>query len=99
VLTVGGIKEKVSAAYRSGIRKIFIPRENGKDLKELPPDLLRKTKFHYLDTVDQLFEQALLNFVPSSYTLEKIFAEEMKKAKNKKKKPSTRKVAAKAKKQ
>ncbi len=98
VLTVGGIKEKISAAYRAGIRKIFIPKENRKDLKDLPPDIIKKTKFYFIEIVDQLFEQALLNFVPSSYTLEKIFAEEMKKAKSRKKQISPRKVAAKSKK-
>jgi ATP-dependent Lon protease len=86
VLPVGGIKEKISAAYRAGIYNVAIPKENQKDLKELPREIIRKTKFSYLERVDELFELCLKDFTPSSYTLEKIFAEEI--AKAKKKKPS-----------
>ena len=94
VLSVGGIKEKVSAAYRAGIYNVAIPKENEKDLKELPKEILRKTKFTYIERVDELFELCLLDFTPSSYTLEKIFAEEMEKAK--KKKPRAKKTTSKA---
>ncbi len=94
VLPVGGIKEKISAAYRAGVPKVFIPRENKKDLKDLPPDILKKTKFIFIDSVDELFEKALLDFIPSSYTLEKIFAEEMEKAKNRKIADPAKKIAA-----
>ena len=81
VLSVGGIKEKVAAAYRAGIYKILLPKENEKDLKYLPSEILNKTKFIYIETIDELFEHALMEFTPSSYTLEKIFAEEIEKAK------------------
>lgn len=93
VLPVGGIKEKISAAYRAGIRKILIPKENKKDLKDLPVDILEKTKFMFIDTVDEVFEKGLLDFIPSSYTLEKIFAEEIEKAKNRKIIPVGKKAA------
>ncbi|MEW6412260.1 MAG: endopeptidase La [Candidatus Zixiibacteriota bacterium] len=83
VLPVGGIKEKVSAAFRAGIYNVAIPKENQKDLRELPKEILRKTKFTLLERVDELFETCLLDFTPSSYTLEKIFQEEIKKAKKK----------------
>jgi ATP-dependent Lon protease len=84
VLPVGGIKEKISAAYRAGIPKIFVPKENKKDLKDLPADIIKKTKFIFIDTVDEVFARGLLDFSPSSYTLEKIFAQEIEKARNKK---------------
>jgi len=84
VLPVGGIKEKISAAYRAGIYTIVVPKENAKDLKELPKEILRKTTFHYVERVDELFEICLLDFKPSAYTLEKIFAEEIEKARRKK---------------
>ncbi|MCX6828026.1 MAG: hypothetical protein NT002_01910, partial [candidate division Zixibacteria bacterium] len=84
VLPVGGIKEKISAAYRAGIPKIIIPRENKKDLKDLPDDIIKKTKFVFIDTVDEVFEKGLLDFMPSSYTLEKIFAQELERAKSRK---------------
>jgi len=81
VLPVSGVKEKVSAAYRAGIHTIILPKENQKDIKELPREIVRKTSFVFIDTVDELFEQGLLDFTPSAYTLEKIFAEEIEKAK------------------
>lgn len=81
VLPVGGLKEKIAAAYRAGIYHIAIPKENEKDLAGLPAEIKRKTKFHLIERVDELFDLCLLNFKPSTYTLEKIFAEEIKKAK------------------
>ncbi len=87
VLPVGGIKEKISAAYRAGIFEIALPKENKKDLKDLPKEITRKTTFHYIERVDELFELCLLEFTPSAYTLEKIFAEEIEKAKKKAQKP------------
>jgi ATP-dependent Lon protease len=80
VLPVGGIKEKVSAAYRAGIFTIILPKENEKDIKNIPREIVRKTRFIFIESVDELFEQALLDFTPSSYTLEKLFAEEVSKA-------------------
>lgn len=87
VLAVGGVKEKISAAYRTGIMKVALPSENRKDLKDLPKEIIRKVKFFYIDRVDELFELCLLDFTPSSFTLEKLFAEEIEKAR-KKKRPS-----------
>lgn len=95
VLAVGGIKEKISAAYRAGIMQVAMPRENAKDIKDLPKEILRNTKITYLDQVDELFELCLKDFTPSSFTLEKILAEEMKKVKQKKKKTTKRKVKSK----
>jgi len=88
VLPVGGIKEKVSAAFRTGIHHVALPKENEKDTKELPKEVLRKMKFTYIERVDELFELCLMDFTPSSFTLEKVFAEEIAKAKKKAKKPT-----------
>jgi len=98
VLQVGGLIEKVSAAYRAGIPTIFVPKDNKKELKDLPADILKKTKFIFIESVDDIFARGLLDFVPSSYTLEKLFAEELNKAKNRKKTGASRKIAAKGKK-
>ncbi len=83
VLQVGGIKEKISAAYRAGIYHVAIPKANEKEIKDLPKEILKKTKISYLEEVDDLFKLCLLDFTPSTFTLEKIFADEMKKAKRK----------------
>lgn len=100
IIPVGGIKEKASAAYRAGIFTLILPKENQKDIKEIPREIVRKTKFIFIDTVDELFEHALLDFQPSTYTLEKLFAEEIQKAKKRKKsrsKSTAKKKAAKTK--
>ncbi|MFH2048560.1 MAG: endopeptidase La [bacterium] len=91
VLQVGGIKEKISAAYRAGIHHIALPKENMKDTRDLPREILRKTKFTFIERVDELFEVCLLDFTPSSYTLEKIFAEEIEKVKKRNKRTTKRK--------
>jgi ATP-dependent Lon protease len=84
VLPVAGVKEKISAAYRAGIYHVALPKENRKDIKDLPKEILRKTKFTFIERVDELFEICLLDFTPSSYTLEKIFVEELAKVKKRK---------------
>ncbi len=96
VLSVGGIKEKISAAYRAGIKTIMIPCENKKDLKDLPADIIKETKFVFINNVDEVLEKGLLDFKPSSYTLEKIFAKEIEKAKRQKKKTNSRRISAKS---
>ena len=98
VLPVGGIKEKISAAFRAGIFHVIIPEENQKDLKDLPKEIIRKCKFTFIDRVDKLFEICLKDFTPSSFTLEKMFNEELKNSKKKKtaKAKSKRKTISKA---
>ena len=51
VLAVGGIKEKVLAARRAGIRRIVLPRENLKNLEDLPREIRREIDFHGLETI------------------------------------------------
>ncbi len=60
ILPVGGIKEKVLAAYSAGIREILLPRDNEKDLEKLPEAIAKKMKFHLCDKMDQVLEIALL---------------------------------------
>jgi len=81
VLAVGGVKEKMSAAYRAGIYSVCLPKENEKDLKELPAEIISKMKFYYVERVDELFDLCLCEFKPSTFTLEKVFAQEIEKAK------------------
>jgi ATP-dependent Lon protease len=59
VLPVGGIKEKVLAAKRAGIRTIFLPVLNKKDLKEIPPRHLEGIEFKFASRVEEIFAQAL----------------------------------------
>ncbi|MCR4708697.1 MAG: endopeptidase La [Clostridiales bacterium] len=63
VLPVGGIKEKVLAAYRAGIRTILLPEENKADVDEIPQNISRHIKFVYLskarETLDYAFDKEI----------------------------------------
>ncbi len=60
VLPVGGIKDKVLAAARAGIRTVVLPRRNEKDLVDVPEDVRKALDIQLVDTVDQVLEIALL---------------------------------------
>ena len=60
VLPVGGIKEKVLAAKRSGIKEIIICYLNEKDINEINPAFIKGMKFHYVKTMAQVLELALV---------------------------------------
>ena len=61
VLPVGGIKEKVLAARRLGIFEVAVPKQNEKDVNEdLGPELKREINVHYVETIDEVLELALL---------------------------------------
>jgi ATP-dependent Lon protease len=59
VLPVGGIKEKVLAASRSGIRHIILPERNKNDLEEIPPEVKDKLTFHLVKKMEEVLELAL----------------------------------------
>ncbi len=59
VLPVGGIKEKVLAARRAGIKTIIMPRRNERDLEDIPEELRRELKMYFVDTVDEVLGYAL----------------------------------------
>lgn len=60
VLPVGGIKEKILAAKRAGIREIILSEENRKDLEEIKSAYLSGVKFHFVHTIAEVLQQALL---------------------------------------
>jgi len=60
VLPVGGIKEKILAARRAGIRRVILPRKNEKDLLEVPDIVKNGIEFIFVDTLDEVFEKALV---------------------------------------
>ncbi len=59
VLGVGGLKEKVLAAYQANIHHLFVPAENKKDMAEVPVKIQRRIRFTFVDTMDQVIEGAL----------------------------------------
>lgn len=60
VLPVGGIKEKILAAKRAGIKEIILCWQNEKDIKEINPDYIKGLKFHFVKEMNQVIEIALL---------------------------------------
>ncbi len=59
VMAIGGLKEKVLAAHRGGIKIIICPKENEKDLKDIPKEVLKELKVILVDHVDQVLINAL----------------------------------------
>ncbi|MGZ3748600.1 MAG: endopeptidase La [Pseudobdellovibrionaceae bacterium] len=59
VLAIGGLKEKILAAHRGGIKLIMCPKENEKDLKDIPKEVMKELKIILVDHVDQVLINAL----------------------------------------
>ncbi len=60
VLPVGGVKEKVLAARRAGIERVILPRRNEKDLEDVPDSVREAMQFHFVDTMDEVLDLALM---------------------------------------
>ncbi len=65
VLPVGGIKDKVLAAFRSGIREVILPEENEKDLEDIPEDVRNAIVFHLVKEMDEVIPVALDGVLPA----------------------------------
>ena len=59
--SVGGIKEKVIAAHRAGIKKILLPEENKRDMDDVPQSVKDDVTFVFVHHMDEVLEQALVN--------------------------------------
>jgi ATP-dependent Lon protease len=59
VLPVGGIKEKVLAAHRAGIKKVVLPKENARDLDDVPEDVRNELIFVTVETIEEVLKAAL----------------------------------------
>ncbi len=59
VLPVGGIKDKVLAAYRGGITEVILPKENEKDLEEIPAEVREAMEFYLVESMDEVLRLAL----------------------------------------
>ncbi len=70
VLPVGGIKDKILAAYRAGIRTIILSTENDKDLDDLPEEIRSEMEFHLVNTMDEVIKIALEGPRPATTAIE-----------------------------
>ena len=57
VLAIGGLKEKIIGSHRAGIRKIIVPKENKKDLDDIPEDIKKDIKFIFVDNYSEIFNK------------------------------------------
>jgi ATP-dependent Lon protease len=60
VLPIGGLKEKILAAHRSGLKTIIVPRENEKDLADIPKNVLDSLAIHMVESMDEVLKIALV---------------------------------------
>jgi ATP-dependent Lon protease len=65
VLAVGGVKEKVLAAHRAGVTNIILPRDNEKDLADIPKTVLDALDMHLVSTMDEVLKIALAGPLPA----------------------------------
>ena len=57
VLEIGGLKEKVIGSHRAGMKEIFLPRDNEKDLDEIPEELKKDIEFHFVSNYQEIYER------------------------------------------
>ena len=82
VLEIGGLKEKLLAALRGGIKEVIIPKDNEKDLAEIPKNVKKGLKIHPVRFVDEVFAIALKNKPTKLKTIKKSSAVSSKKSKS-----------------
>jgi ATP-dependent Lon protease len=61
VLAIGGLKEKVLAARRAGVKKVVIPGRNRQDMEDIPEDVQQELEFVFIDDVHEAVRQALVS--------------------------------------
>lgn len=59
VLEIGGVKEKVLGAHRAGLKTLILPKDNEKDLIDVPENVRKEIKFHFVNTMDEVLKLAL----------------------------------------
>lgn len=64
VLEIGGVKEKVIAGHRAGLKTIILPKDNKKDLEEVPKEVLKDIKFKFVSHMDEVLSLALTKDLP-----------------------------------
>jgi ATP-dependent Lon protease len=66
VLPIGGVKEKLLAAHRLGLRTVILPKDNEKDLADIPPEIQAQMSIHFVQSMDEVLQLALETPLPIS---------------------------------
>ncbi|MGH9682291.1 MAG: endopeptidase La [Candidatus Acidiferrales bacterium] len=66
VLPIGGVKEKLLAAHRLGLRTVIMPKDNEKDLADIPPEIQAQMSIHFVESMDEVLQIALEHPLPIS---------------------------------
>jgi ATP-dependent Lon protease len=64
VLPIGGVKEKLLAAHRLGLRTVILPKDNEKDLADIPPEIQAQMSIHFVESMDEVLQIALERPLP-----------------------------------
>ncbi len=72
ILPIGGLKEKILAAHRAGIKTILVPKDNEKDIKEIPPKILKSMELVFVEHMDEVLRKALILDAPEHFLLPKM---------------------------
>ena len=64
VLPIGGVKEKLLAAHRAGLKTIILPKDNEKDLADMPKNVLDQLKIYMVEGMDEVLKMALAGPIP-----------------------------------
>jgi ATP-dependent Lon protease len=75
-LEIGGVKEKVLAAYRAGLREVILPKGNEKDLRDVPDEVRQRMSFTFVGTMDDVIQLALLPVPEPGLADEPVHAEQ-----------------------
>jgi ATP-dependent Lon protease len=82
ILPIGGVKEKILAAHRVGIKEVIIPRQNLSDLQEIPENVRSQMEFHLVENMSEVFQLTLVDYAPKKGGLEGLLLQEIEKLKN-----------------
>jgi ATP-dependent Lon protease len=72
VLEIGGVKEKVIAAHRAGIKQVILPKDNKKDLEDVPASVKRDLTFHFASQLEEVLKIALVQPKPHSSPVKRL---------------------------
>jgi len=86
VLPVSGVKEKIAAAHRAGLFKVILPKDNEKDIREMPSQILEDMEFVFVERLDEVFGHALLDYEPNENSLKGLLKMEIEKVQEEDKK-------------